>query len=123
MKMTVVNTRSIIVFVTRDKRALPVSPPTTPPMTIYGSIVKSSSVKPVVTLVVIIEDSWEKKMIKSEFILDSFAVIEKQSDRIATLNGPPPIPRKAAMSPSVNPIIKMMGAFSNVNVRHTYFFF
>lgn len=121
--MTIVNTRSIIVLVTRDKRALPINPPVTPPMTINGSMVKSSSVKPFVTLIVIMDDSWEKKIIKSELMLDSFAVIEKKSDKMATLNGPPPIPRKEAMEPSANPIINIIGVLCNVNVRHLSFFF
>src|SRR5699024_1277245 len=49
-------------------------------------------------------DSWEKKIIKIELSADSLAFIEKHSASIATLNGPPPIPRNAANTPKINPI-------------------
>src|SRR5699024_2568270 len=81
----------------------PTKPPSTPPGSIYSNIDKSRLPNPVVNMSNIRADSWEKKIIKIELSADSLAFIEKHSASIATLNGPPPIPRNAANTPKINP--------------------
>src|SRR5699024_12471522 len=76
-------------------------PPSTPPGSIYSNIDKSRLPNPVVNMSNIRDDSWEKKIIKIELSADSLAFIEKHSASIATLNGPPPIPRNAANTPKI----------------------
>ena len=93
-------------------KELPIKPPVTPPRTIKGSIFNSKGVKPVATCVVNRDDNCEKKIMKIELILASLNVIEKPIVKTATLNGPPPIPKKVAIIPSNNPIIKMAVTFS-----------
>src|SRR5699024_4539613 len=92
---------------------LPIIPPMAPPATIYHNIDKSKSPKPVVKVVVSREDICEKKIIKVELAVAALAVIEKPSVKIAMFKGPPPIPRNAAIRPSLKPISKIKKAWFN----------
>ena len=104
---------STFLLLNRVSKVAPTKPPITPPATIYGNISKLNTAKPVVTFVVISEDNCENKMINNELILASLKDIEKTTVKIATFNGPPPIPKKAAIIPKQNPMNKIVSVSSN----------
>lgn len=94
-----------------DQR-VPINPPNMPPTIIKANMDRSNDAKPVVKAVNTSDDNWEKKMIKTEFSAASFAFIEKSKDKTATLNGPPPIPKNAAITPNRKPIAIIVYALS-----------
>ena len=103
MHITILKSHSIVIFESFRFKFAPKSPPTMAAGSINNSIDKLYAESPGEIAEAVTVDSCEKNMTNMELTAASLMSIENMIQIIATLIGPPPIPKNEEMAPIKTP--------------------